>query len=285
MALYLIGDLQGCSCAFKQLLKKLAFSPSRDHLILLGDLVNRGPDSKGTLDAIIALEGAVTCLLGNHDIHLLGVAYGIRKVKHLDTINDILDSPKKQFYIDWLRQQHMALYQHGWLMVHAGIAPQWDLEQTLICAHEMENVLRAPDLGRFIHELFGDQPNLWSPELKGFERIRFTCNTLTRIRFCYADGSLNFTEKNAPKQAAAGLIPWFDFPQRQTANTPIAFGHWSTLGFTDKRPYLLALDTGCLWGGQLTAAKISPQSAISGNNAIKLIQIQCAQSLDPFSTK
>lgn len=285
MALYLIGDLQGCSCAFKHLLQKIDFSPSRDHLILLGDLVNRGPDSKGTLDTIIALDGAVTCVLGNHDIHLLGTAYGIRKVKRFDTISDIVDSPKKQFYIDWLRQQHMALYQYGWLMVHAGVAPQWSLEQTLVCAHEMENVLRAPDLGRFIHELFGNTPNCWSTKLKGFERIRFTCNTLTRARFCYKDGTLNFSEKSAPSQAPAGLTPWFDMPQRQTASTPIAFGHWSTLGFTDERPNLLALDTGCLWGGQLTAAEISAAPEMSGHPPTRLIQIQCEQSLDPFSIK
>lgn len=277
MALYLIGDLQGCHQPFNQLLEKIEFSPSRDHLILLGDLVNRGPESQKTLDAVIGLDGAVTCLLGNHDMHLLSVAYGVRKTTSFDTLDDILNSPKKHFYIDWLRQQQIALYQHGWLIVHAGVAAQWDVEQTLACAHELEEVLRSPEIKHCVGELFGNEPHRWSDDLQGFDRLRFISSAFVRSRFCYQDGSLNFSEKGAPKDAPPDLIPWFDVPDRKTADTPIAFGHWATLGFTDERPNLLALDTGCLWGGFLTAAKMTDQ--------IELIQIKCAESLDPFAVK
>lgn len=291
MAFYLIGDLQGCCQPFSQLLGEIGFSPSRDHLVLLGDLVNRGPESLKTLETVISLEGSVSCLIGNHDMHLISIAYGARKTKHFDTLDEILASPRKQFYVDWLRQQHMALYQHGWLMVHAGVAAQWDVAQTLAYAKEVETVLRAPDIGNFIHEFFGDQPNTWSGELQGFERLRFICSALTRSRFCYADGSLNFSEKGAPMNAPDNLIPWFDVQGRKTANIPIAFGHWATLGILNERPNLLALDTGCLWGGYLTAAKIAGDNKDKNNaqnttsESVELIQIKCPESLDPFAVK
>lgn len=286
MALYLIGDLQGCLEPFIQLLERIEFSPSRDHLILMGDLVNRGPHSLETLDKVISLGNAVTCLLGNHETHLMGAAYGIRQVHPFDTITPILQSPKLWSYIEWIRQQHMALYQNGWLMVHAGVAPQWDLAQTLTCAQEVENALRAPDVKDFIREIFSNQPNRWSDNLTGIDRLRFSTNALLRTRFCYADGTLDFDFKEGMQTAPPDLIPWFKVPGRKTAHIPIAFGHWSTLGFTTQIPNLLALDTGCLWGGNLTAARIANDASNPNDCSPTIItQIACKPSLDPHSLK
>ncbi|CAK7057654.1 symmetrical bis(5'-nucleosyl)-tetraphosphatase [Saezia sanguinis] len=290
MALYLIGDLQGCYQPFQQLLKLIDFSPSRDHLILLGDIVNRGPQSLETLEAVVQLGNAVTSLIGNHDTHLMGVAYGVRKVRRHDTLTPLLKSPYLWYYIDWLRHQHMALYQHGWLMVHAGVVPQWDLPQTLAYAHEVEAVLRSSDIKAFMQELFGNEPDRWSDTLTGIDRLRFIVNALTRIRFCKADGTLNFTIKGQATSPVPDLMPWFEVPGRKTENTPIAFGHWSVLGLIN-RPNLLALDTGCLWGGQLSAARIDTAGtapAVTDTDTcapVTISQVMCSQSVDPFSVK
>lgn len=281
MALYLIGDLQGCRDSFERLLTKLSFSPSRDRVILLGDLVNRGPDSLGTLQTLISLGNAATCLLGNHDLHLLGIAYGVRNEKRHDTVHDILTSPQRNMYIDWLRHQHLAWREHGWLMLHAGVVPQWDAQQVLEHAHEVEQVLRSPDIADFMQEMYGNQPDLWREDLSGSERLRFIVNTLTRTRFCSADGRLDFQAKESAGSAGPGLMPWFKVPGRRTENTPIAFGHWSTLGLTVE-PNLLALDTGCVWGGELTAAQLPEGPA---HWPVKITQVHCPAALDPLSVK
>lgn len=286
MACYLIGDLQGCCQPFLDLLDRISFSPSRDHLILLGDMVNRGPQSLQTLNIIMQLDNAVTCLLGNHDMHLIGVAYGARQQSRHDTLSEILNSPNRWRYIDWLRQQHLALYQHGWLMVHAGVVPQWDIEQTLACALEVEEALRSPDIGRLINELFGNTPDQWSNSLKGSKRLRFILNTLTRTRFCSASGRLDFKLRNITKSPTPDLMPWFEVPGRRTADTPIAFGHWSVMGLV-QRPNLLGLDTGCLWGGQLTAACIddSKSATIPDAESTPILQVTCPLALDPYGVE
>lgn len=270
---YLIGDLQGCCDALERLLQRLDFSPSRDRLWLLGDLVNRGPASLATLRRLIGLGDAATCLLGNHDLHLLAAAHGVRRPHAGDTVDDILDAPDRPALVDWLRQQRLAVHDTGWLMVHAGVPPQWSAADTLALAGEVEAVLRGPDLPDFLQAMYGNQPARWSPRLTGTDRLRFVVNALTRLRFCSADGEMDFKTKDGAGAAPPGFMPWFDVPGRRTAGTPMAFGHWSTLGLLD-RPDLLGLDTGCVWGGQLTAARVD------GTHR-EIVQVACVQAQRP----
>lgn len=252
---YLVGDVQGCAGALQRLLDAIAFSPSRDRLYVLGDLVNRGPASLATLRLLRGLGDAATCVLGNHDWHLLAVAAGVRPRHRSDTLDDILAAPDREAWIEWVRQRRMAVHEQGWLMLHAGVVPQWDLAQTLALAADLERALRDSSLRDFLHAMFGNEPRQWSEALDGAARLRFTLNALTRIRFVTADGTLEFAAKDGADAAPPGYFPWFDAPGRRTAGTPIAFGHWSTLGLVD-RPDLLGLDTGCVWGGKLTAVRI-----------------------------
>jgi bis(5'-nucleosyl)-tetraphosphatase (symmetrical) len=270
---YLIGDLQGCCDALERLLQRLDFSPSRDRLWLLGDLVNRGPASLRTLRRLMQLGGAATCLLGNHDLHLLAAAHGVRRPGKGDTLDDILTAPDRAALIDWLRHQRMAVFDTGWLMVHAGVPPQWTRDATLALAAEVEAVLRGPDLADFLAAMYGNEPACWSPSLTGTDRLRFTVNALTRLRFCTADGEMDFKTKDGAGAAPAGFMPWFDVPGRCTDDTPIAFGHWSTLGLLD-RPRLLGLDTGCVWGGRLTAARVDGPTR-------EIVQVDCEQAQRP----
>jgi bis(5'-nucleosyl)-tetraphosphatase (symmetrical) len=253
--IYLVGDLQGCCDAFDRLLHHIGFSPSRDEVYLLGDLVNRGPASLATLERLQALGAAAHCLLGNHDLHLLAMAAGVRHPGRGDTVGDILASPQREAHLDWLRHQHLALHAHGWLMVHAGVLPAWDLDLTLQLAQEIESLLRGPGLADFLRQMYGNEPSAWRVGLQGHERQRLVVNALTRLRLVDAQGHMDFVVKENIAQAPAGLYAWFDAPGRRTAGQPIAFGHWSTLGAIE-RPDLLALDSGCVWGGRLTAARI-----------------------------
>lgn len=271
--IYLVGDIQGCCRPFEQLLATLDFSPSRDHLYVLGDLVNRGPDSLGTLRKLRALEGSATCLLGNHDLHMLAVAHGVRKAHRGDTLDTVLDAPDREAWLAWVRQQRLAVHAHGWLMVHAGVLPQWDLTQTLALAGEVEALLRSADLGDFLHQMYGNEPARWDDGLTGADRLRCVVNALTRLRFCAADGTMEFGTKDGAGDAPEGHMPWFDVPGRRTAGTPVAFGHWSTLGLVN-RDDLLALDTGCVWGGQLTAARVDGATR-------EIIQVACPQAQKP----
>ena len=269
MPMYCIGDIQGCNAELGALLHAIDFSPSRDTLYVLGDLVNRGPDSAGVVRRLRALEGAAHCLLGNHDIHLLAVSQGIRPPHPSDTLSTLLQASDAQALLDWLRQLPLALHANDCLMVHAGVQPDWDLAQTLACANEVSQWLRARDWPESLARLFGNQPARWSPHLTGMDRCRCSLNTLTRIRFLDAHGSMDFVQKRGIQEAPPGLIPWFDFPARKTASTLLAFGHWSALGLV-QRPHLLALDTGCVWGGQLSAAEIRPAGQIR-----RIAQVPC----------
>jgi len=270
---YLIGDLQGCCDALDRLLAEIDFSPSRDRLVALGDLVNRGPKSLQVLERLAGLGDAATCLLGNHDLHLLAVAHGVRPTHRNDTLAPILDSPQRNHWLDWLRTRRMAQFEDGWLMVHAGVAPQWDLALTLQLAGELEAELAGPALREFLQAVFGNEPARWKSRLEGSDRLRFAINAFTRIRFVDERGTLDFKVKGGAETSPPGLMPWFDAPDRRTADVPIAFGHWSTLGLVN-RPDLLALDTGCVWGGTLSAARID-------GGRRDLIQVRCDQAQKP----
>jgi len=272
---YLIGDLQGCCDAFERLLERVDFSPSRDRLFLLGDLANRGPATLATLRRLIGLGDAATCLLGNHDLHLLAVAHGHARPSKGDTLGDVLEAADRPAIVDWLRHQRLAVHEHGWLMVHAGVVPQWDLAATLALAGEIEARLQAPDLSDFLAVMYGNEPSRWDEGLTGDARLRFAVNVLTRMRFCAADGTLDLKTKDGMGPPPDGMYRWFEAPGRRTAGQPIAFGHWSTLGLMD-RPDLLALDTGCVWGGQLTAMRIGPTGHREG-----LVQVDCDQAQSP----
>ena len=269
---YLIGDLQGCCDPLEQLLATLDFSPSRDRIHLLGDLVNRGPQSLAVLQRLAALGDAAQCLLGNHDLHLLAVAHGVRKPGKGDTLDAILADPRRGEWLDWLRHRRMAAQECGWLMVHAGVVPQWSAADTLAFAAEIEALLRSPDIALFLPSMYGNEPRRWDPALEGPDRWRFIVNALTRMRLCSADGDLEL-KKDAPGETPPGMLPWFEHPDRLTRDTPIAFGHWSQLGLVDS-PLLLSTDTGCVWGGSLTAVRVD-----GGHREV--IQVPCPQARKP----
>ncbi len=271
--IHLVGDLQGCADALERLLAEIGFSPSRDRLVLLGDLVNRGPASLAVLQRLRGLGNAATCLLGNHDLHLLAVAHGARKLQPGDTFGDVLAAPDRQASIEWLRAQPLAHTECGWLCVHAGVVPQWSAQDTLELAAEVQAMLRGPDLAAFLHRMYGHEPRRWSATLSGHERWRFIINTLTRLRFCSDDGTPDFKAKEGAGAAPAGTRPWFDIPGRRSAGQPIAFGHWSTLGLIDSAE-LLAIDTGCVWGGALTAVRVD-------GGRREVVQIPCPQAQRP----
>ena len=268
MALYLIGDIQGCDVALGQLLGKIDFSPSRDQLVLLGDLVNRGPQSLQTLRRLQALGDAAQCLLGNHDLHALAVACGARAANKSDTLAELLAAPDAPELLDWLRHRELAMFREGILMVHAGVLPGWDTPKTIALAAECMPAIRQKDSKNFFQTMYGNAPNAWHDELTGAERQRVIINALTRIRFCSAQGEMEFATKEGAGGAPEGYMPWFDVPDRLTANTPVAFGHWSTLGLINL-PSLIALDTGCVWGGCLSAMRVD-------GGRRELVQVECA---------
>ncbi|MDM0027374.1 symmetrical bis(5'-nucleosyl)-tetraphosphatase [Variovorax saccharolyticus] len=279
MALFLIGDVQGCDEPLQRLLDDIAFSPSRDTLVLLGDLVNRGPASLEVLRRVQRLGASALSLLGNHDLHLLGVAHGARKAGRKDTLQAILQAPDREALLDWLRHQPMALHRRvgdgDLLMVHAGVLPQWSVEDTLALAAELESVLRGPALADFLQTMYGNEPARWNDALSGSARLRVIVNALTRLRFCSAEGEMEFESKDGAAAAPAGFMPWFDVPGRRTAAATVACGHWSTLGLKS-RPDLLSIDTGCVWGGCLSAVRIG--ATLQDR---ELIQAACPQAQKP----
>lgn len=283
MAMYLIGDVQGCDSALQQLLDTLAFSPSRDTVYVLGDLVNRGPDSAAVLRRLMGYGNAARCLLGNHDLHLLAVAHGVRQPKRKDTLDGILHAPDRQALLHWLRQQRMAMQEtlggQTLLMVHAGVLPAWTATKTIALAQEVEAVLRSDQAVDFFHAMYGNVPTQWSEALTGADRLRVVVNALTRLRFCTADGAMEFAHTGNAPSAPPGYLPWFDVPGRKTADTTIAFGHWSTLGWLG-RSDAFALDSGCVWGGSLSALRVQAQGAGEPWRT-ELIQVPCEQAQKP----
>ena len=276
MAHYLIGDLQGCDAPLGRLLERIGFSPSRDTLYLLGDLVNRGPASAAVLRRLMGYGDAARCLLGNHDLSLLAVAHGHRAPHRNDTMDDILRAPDREAMLHWLRHCSLAVHAHGVLMVHGGVLPPWDLAQVLALAGEVEAVLRGPDPDAFLAQMWGNRPDRWEDSLAGADRLRLIVNAFTRLRFCTPQGVMDLKASGRIDQAPAGMLPWFDVPGRRSADLCIAFGHWSTLGYL-RRPDIIALDTGCVWGGCLSALRLDA----SGAGAHELIQEPCEQAQVP----
>lgn len=272
MALYLIGDVQGCNAALGQLLEKLSFSPSRDTVFILGDMVNRGPDNLGVLRRLMTLGNSAKCLLGNHDLHLLAIHLGIHQLKSSDTVSDILQAPDRSTLMDWLRQQSLALQHENVLMVHAGVLPQWSLEKTLGLAAEVQVVLRGESWESFIPLMYGNSPARWDDELQGVDRLRVIINALTRLRFCTPLGEMEFAHHRGIDETPPGYLPWFDVPGRQTALNTVAFGHWSALK-PMQRQDVIELDTGCVWGGCLSALQLHAK----GSGHHQRIQVECAQ--------
>jgi bis(5'-nucleosyl)-tetraphosphatase (symmetrical) len=266
MAIYAIGDIQGCFDELLRLLDAIAFDQTTDQLWFAGDLVNRGPKSLETLRFIKSLGNSAITVLGNHDMHLLAASCIERTNNKRDSLNTILESPDRQELIDWLRHQPLFHHNEHFCLVHAGLPPQWDFKKTKKMALIAEQALRRPDYALFLKQMYGNKPNMWSSDLKGMARLRFIINCFTRMRYCDEQGRLDFTNSGPLGSQPSNLLPWFEVPNRKNADMRIIFGHWSTLGYYEG-PNCYAIDTGCLWGGQLTALKLS--------NPVQRISIDC----------
>jgi bis(5'-nucleosyl)-tetraphosphatase (symmetrical) len=277
---FAIGDLQGCSGALERLLVLIEEDDRRQigagrtgaasPLWFVGDLVNRGPGSAATLRQLMGMGERVTAVLGNHDLHLLAVAAGARTLKKNDTIGEILDAPDAAAMIDWVRHRPLAHFDQGLLMVHAGVLPQWDVAKTLSLASEIEAGLRADDWRTFIARLFGGDATRWDDTLTGDTRLRVIANALTRLRFCSADGTMEWKGNGGLDTALPGYMPWFDVPGRRTADVTVIFGHWAALGLV-RRERVCGMDSGCVWGNALSAMRLAPLMADRD-----LLQISCA---------
>ena len=256
MALYAIGDIQGCYTSLRQLLAAISFDEWRDVLWFVGDVVNRGPESLETLRFIKSLGARAVTVLGNHDLHLLAVAAGIDKLKGSDTFEPILAAPDRDELLDWLRRQPLLHVDDasGFALLHAGLPPQWTIAQALRCSSEVEAMLRGPQHREFFQHMYGDQPDHWDDELQGWDRLRFIVNCFTRLRYVDDAGRTMLKAKGAP-QDNAHLTPWFRAAGRKSREQRIVFGHWSTLGLVMEHN-VFALDTGCVWGGALTALRL-----------------------------
>jgi bis(5'-nucleosyl)-tetraphosphatase (symmetrical) len=273
MKTYVIGDLQGCAHEAEALLEKIALDAGGDARILfVGDLINRGPESLLALRRMKALAetsgGRVEALLGNHDLHLLAVAAGAQQASKADTLDEILAAPDREELLAWLRGRPLAMFVDAHLLVHAGVAPQWDAAQTMALANEVEEVLRGDGWIDFLARMYGNQPDRWDDALTGMERLRCIVNALTRMRLCLPDGTMDFAHKESESgPIGSGLLPWFDLPGRRTMDVTVVFGHWSALGLI-LRPNLVGLDSGCVWGGKLTAVCLDNRA---------LLQVDCPE--------
>jgi len=257
MAIYAIGDVQGCYDELARLLDRLRFDPATDEAWFVGDLVNRGPASARVLELVIGIGRSATVTLGNHDLHLLALAYGQTPGPADAALADVLNHPYSDRLVDWLRRRPLAHYRPdlNTLTVHAGVIRDWDPLQTVKLAREVERALRGPRCAEFLAAMYGDRPARWSAELTGIDRLRFIVNCLTRIRYCTPDGRLDFRHKGPPADYRGTLVPWFDLPNRASASVRIVFGHWASLGLLE-RDNLLGIDTGCVWGRELTAVRL-----------------------------
>lgn len=273
MTTFVIGDTQGCHLNVLQLLERIENISPGARIWFIGDILNRGPQSLAGLRHIMAMGARANSVMGNHDLHLLAVAAGIRKAHRSDTLDEILQAPDRADLLDWVRHRPLAHFQDGHLLVHAGVLPQWTAQQVLAHAREVEAVLRGPHWIDFLHSMYGNTPARWDDGLQGADRLRCIINALTRIRFCSADGVMDFGHHVAPQTAPDGLMPWFEVPGRRTQDVTMVIGHWSTLGLV-LQPNLIALDTGCLWGGKLSAVCLEDRT---------LVQVACPQYLQPGS--
>ncbi len=263
MAIYAIGDIQGCYDELMSLLELIHFDPADDQVWFTGDLVNRGPASLQVLRVVRELGSSAVTVLGNHDLHLLAVAEGSRSPHKNDTLGDILSAPDRDELLVWLRQQPLMHHDPALnvVLVHAGLPPQWDLAMAQACAKEVETVLRSDYYTAFFQHMYGNQPDVWRDELEGWDRLRFITNSFTRLRYCDTTGHFDFKAKGEPGTQPEGYLPWFEIPGRRSEDLRIVFGHWSTLGLRQE-PNVISLDTGCLWGNQLTAVRLSGNDAV-----------------------
>ena len=255
MSHYVVGDIQGCYAEFRQLLDMIAFDPARDRLWLVGDLVNRGPDSLSVLRTVKALGDAATTVLGNHDLHLLTVAAGHRPAHGADTLDVILNAPDRAELLDWLRRRPLVVREGDLLLVHAGLLPSWTPDKAVSLSREVEAMLASEQHDEFLRGLYGDRPERWDDALSGHDRLRVIVNACTRLRFCGPEDTMALAEKRGPAHAPPGSLPWFAHARRESAGVTIFCGHWSSLGLM-LAPNVLMLDSGCLWGGTLTAIRL-----------------------------
>lgn len=266
MATYAVGDIQGCFASLQALLEKCSFSPDFDRLWLVGDLVNRGPRSLETLRFVKGLGDRAVTVLGNHDLSLLMAAEGFGKRHRSDTIDDILAATDRDELLHWLRHQRLMHVQGDYAMVHAGLLPAWSVAEARALAGEVEQALQAENYREFLANMWGSEPGAWDSSLTGWPRLRVIVNAMTRMRFCSPAGEMDFKAKGELSQAPAGYLPWFEVPGRRSAATVLVTGHWSALGLR-LEPNLLALDSGCLWGGKLSALRLEDRA---------LFQVDCA---------
>jgi bis(5'-nucleosyl)-tetraphosphatase (symmetrical) len=275
MPTYAIGDIQGCFDELQQLLAQIGFNPD-DRLLFTGDLVNRGPKSLETLRFVRDLGERAVTVLGNHDLHLLAVASLGKEPKKKDTLHDILSAPDRDELLHWLRHQPLLHYETSLEMtlIHAGLPPQWDLATAQACAREMEAILQGDQYLEYFHHMYGNLPNLWDPALSGWDRMRFITNCFTRLRYCTTDGHLALQHKGTPGTQPEGILPWFKIDHRRSEDMRIIFGHWSTLGLLHTHN-LMGLDTGCLWGGSLTAIRLEDH---------QVFQLECGGHCRPDTT-
>ena len=271
MTTYAIGDIQGCHASAIKLIDTIQTRTADARLVFVGDAVNRGPQSLAMLRLVRELGDQAEMVLGNHDLHLLAVSVGIRKPGRGDTLDDILAAPDCAELLDWLRRRPLALREGNYLMVHAGLLPQWTADQALTLAREVEAALRGPNWKDFLRGMYGNEPARWDDSLQGPDRLRCIVNALTRIRFCSVDGTMDFHTKDGVGEAPAGFMPWFDVPDRRSRDVTVVAGHWSTLGLV-VRPDFIALDTGCVWGGKLTAVCLEDR---------EIVQVDCPQYQQP----
>ncbi len=255
MSHYVVGDIQGCYAEFAQLLDLLAFDPARDRLWLVGDLVNRGPDSLAVLRRVKSLGAAATTVLGNHDLHLLIVAAGHRAAHPHDTLSAILEAADRDELLDWLRRRPLVVREGKLLLVHAGLLPSWTPADAVALSREVEAVMTSPAYDDFLRQLYGDEPARWDDRLAGHERLRVIVNACTRLRYCSADDTMQLKEKRGPEHVPSGFAPWFAHPERKSAGATVLCGHWSTLDLLFA-PNVMMLDSGCLWGGTLSAVRL-----------------------------
>jgi len=262
MPTYAIGDLQGCHASLLRLLDEIRFDPAADRLWMVGDLVNRGPDSLAVLRTVRGLGDAAISVLGNHDLHLLALAEGYGRAHKGDTLDEVLNAPDRDELLHWLRRQKLAVREGDVLMVHAGVLPDWTVADTMQRAAEAEATLQGAHYRDFFAQMYGNAPVAWNDGLQGVERLRVIVNAFTRLRYCSPAGEMEFHHKGTPGTQPAGWLPWFEVPGRRSAEATIVIGHWSTLGLIN-RGDLIALDTGCLWGGRLTAVRLEDRQVFA----------------------
>ncbi len=265
MAIYAVGDIQGCYVEFQQLLEQMRFDPAQDKLWLVGDLVNRGPGSLEVLRLVKSLGDSAITVLGNHDLHLLAVAEGAAELHRSDTLDEVLNTPDRNELLTWLRRQRLLYAENGFVLVHAGLLPQWSVKQAASLAREVENALRGDDYATFLARMYGNIPHNWDDELTGYKRLRVITNAFTRMRICTLQGEMEFKFKGEVEHIPAGYMPWFEVPKRKSQDAIVIFGHWSALGLK-LTPKVIALDTGCLWGGPMSAIRLEDR---------QLFQVSC----------